>query len=299
MARDLNDILVFTQVADAGSFTAAAKALDLPKSTVSRRVARLEESLGVRLLHRTTRRLNLTDAGRTLQESGTRIMSELADAQAAVTDMHAQPRGRLRITAPVELPVMPRLVTDFLDLYPDVHIELDLTNRYVDLVEEGVDVAIRAGRLADSSLIARKLADTCGTLVASPAYIDSRGAPQSIEDLADHDCVIFGPGSANGAWRLNGPHGPVKVAIKGRISVNHLALVKHAAIAGFGIALLPTIMVADEIAAGHLRIVLPQSSPPPSSLWAVTPSRKHVSPVVRAFLDFLTAQLSPETIRPD
>ena len=297
MAQDLNDLLVFTRVVNAGSFTAAAVVLGLPKSTVSRRLSRLEERLGVRLLQRTTRKLNLTDAGRTLYVRSARIMSDLEDAERAVTEMREEPRGRLRVTAPVELPAMPQLVTDFLDRFPDVQIDLDLTNRYVDLVEEGFDVAVRAGQLSDSSLVARKIGDTRRSLVASPVYVARRGTPQNIGDLADHDCVLFGRWSTNATWTLSGPQGPTKLQVKGRISVNHLDAARHAALTGFGIALLPVDWVADDLAAGRLLSVLPDASPPPGSLWAVYPSRKHVPAAVRAFIDFLKTRFAEQTSR--
>ncbi len=289
---DLNDLLVFLRVADAGSFTAAARALGLPKSTVSRRVSRLEDRFGVRLLQRTTRKQSLTDAGRTLYDRTAHIMSDLQDAERAVTEFSTLPSGRVRVTAPVEFSAIPQLITDFLHLHQGVQIDLDLTNRYVDLVEEGFDVAIRAGRLPDSTLIARKVGDAHTTLVASPAYLESRGAPQDIEDLTEHDCVIFGSQSRNATWTLSGARGPVKVPVSGRISVNHFDVVRQAAVAGFGIALLPVDWVSGEISAGRLVAVLPGACPPSSPLWAVTPSRKHLSPAVSAFIGYLKARLS-------
>ncbi len=289
---DLNDLLIFTQVVESGSFTAAAEVLGSPKSTVSRRVSSLEAQLGTRLLQRTTRKLNLTDAGRTLHARSAHIMSDLRDAESAVTKMRAEPVGRLRITAPVEFPAIARLATDFLSLHPKVQIDLDLTNRYVDLVEEGFDVAVRAGVLSDSTMVATKLREARRVLVASPAYLDSNGTPQSVEELANHDCVIFGPWSPKAGWTLYGPNGLMKVPIKGRLSVNHLDAARHAAAAGFGIAILPVDWIAGDIAAGRLKTILPEAGGPPRPLWAITPSRKHVSPAVRAFVDFLKTQLA-------
>ncbi len=287
MKTDLNDLVVFTHVVDAGSFTAAARGLGLPKSAVSRRIARLEEQLGVRLLHRTTRKLNLTDAGRTLYDRGARIVSDVKDVERAVAEMQERPRGLLRVTAPVEFPSAAQLVTGFLNLFPEVQIDLDLTNRYVDLVEEGIDVAVRAGQLADSSLVAKKLGDGRRILVASPAYLATRGTPADIGALSDHDCILFGPWSAKATWSLIGPRGPLKVPVRGRISVNHLDAVRRVALAGLGIAVLPVDWIANDLTAERLSHVLPDVNPPPGSIWAVYPSRKHVPPTVRAFVDYL------------
>ncbi len=287
MKPDLNDLMIFTQVVDLGSFTAAADALAVPKSTVSRRVSRLESEFGVRLLQRTTRKLSLTDAGQSLYDRGVRIRSDFEAAQQLVAELHEEPRGRLRVTAPVEFPAFPRLVTDFLTRWPKVQMDLDLTNRRVDVVKQGFDLAVRAGELADSSLIANKLGDRRRILVASPTYLADRGAPQTIDDLQTHDCIVFGPWWSGASWALTGPNGIVKVPITGRLAVNHLDAVRHAALEGYGIALLPTDWVDGDLAAERLGTVLPEASPPKTAIWAVYPSRKHVPPAVRVFVDFL------------
>ena len=287
MNPDLNDLMVFTRVVDAGSFTAAADVLGLPKSAVSRRVARLEGEFGVRLLQRTTRRLSLTNAGRSLYDRGRRIRYDFEAAQQSLAELQEEPRGRLRVTAPVEFPGFPQLATDFLARWPKVQIEVDLTNRHVDLIKEGFDVAVRGGDLPDSTLVAQKLGDGQRLLVASPSYLGDRGVPQNIDDLGKHDCIGFGPWSAGASWTLTGPTGPIKVPISGRLSVNHLDAVRHAALAGFGIALLPTDWINADLAAERLKQILPNASPPGTALWAVYPSRKHVAPAVRVFVDFL------------
>src|SRR5262245_42530996 len=188
---DLNEIMVFTRVVQTGSFTAAAKALGMPKSTVSRKVSDLEERLDTRLLQRTTRKLSLTDAGRTYFDYGARILGEVEDAERAIGDLQATPRGLLRVTAGINSSYLAPIVADFLGRYPEVRLDLLCTGRAVDLVEERFDVAIRAGALPDSSLIARSLGAVSWFLVATAAYLKKRGRPRSPEDLAQHDVLIF------------------------------------------------------------------------------------------------------------
>src|SRR5689334_9657853 len=179
---DLNDIVVFTKVVETKSFTGAADALGLPKSTVSRKLAQLEERLGVRLVQRTTRKLALTDIGEAYYERASRIVADIAAAEQVVTDMQSTPRGRLKITAPIDLSTkyLGGIIAEFVATHPDVNVELDATDRIVDLIEEGFDVAVRFGPLPESTLIARKLAPVAGVLCASPAYLARRPAPATI-----------------------------------------------------------------------------------------------------------------------
>ncbi len=296
MGRNLNDVLVFSQVVDAGSFTAAAKGLGLPTSTVSRRVARLEDQLGVRLLQRTTRKLSLTDAGRIFYDRASRIVSELEDAERAVGEMKAAPRGRLRVTAPVEMSGIADLLVRFLHAYPEVNIELDLTNRHVRMVEEGYDVAIRAGELSDTTLIAHRLAEASFVLVASPAYLALRGSPQQPVDLRQHDCIIFAPWSANASWLLSNKGRSQRVSVAGRLAVNHLEVVRSAAVAGLGIAMLPAVFVNPELEAGRLQQVLEGAGATSSSLWVIYPSRRNLPPAVRVFVDFLKTSFQQDLL---
>lgn len=288
MEQDLNDVLVFARVVEEGSFTGAANALGLPKSTVSRRISRLEDHLGVRLLQRTTRKLSLTDAGRLYFDRSVRIVAELEDAERAVSEMQEIPRGRLRVTAPVEMGERVwRMVFSFMKQYPEVQLDLDLTNRYINLVEEGYDVAIRGGSLSDSSLIARKLDDSVFTLVASPDYLARHGEPTSPEDLKDHDCILFSSRTAQTTWHLRDEGGQKKVRVKGRLAINHLELVKKAAIEGFGIAMLPDLFLETAIASGQLKPLFCGKGPKASGLYVVYPSTRHLAPKVRTFVDFL------------
>ena len=250
MDRDLNDVLIFTKVVEAGSFTAAARGLGLPTSTVSRRVARLEAHLDTRLLQRTTRKLSLTDAGRLYYERGAQVFTGLEEAEQILAETRAAPRGRVRVTAPVEHTIVMRMVRPFLERYPGVQVDLELTNRSVNLVEEGFDVGIHAGALADSSLVASKLMDSPFQLVASPAYLELRGEPGRIQELSGHDCIVFGGTSLNAAWSFSVGRKIVKVPIRGRVAVNHLQAVRDAALAGLGIAMLPALVCGEDLRSG-------------------------------------------------
>jgi DNA-binding transcriptional LysR family regulator len=286
MAHELDDVRVFAQVVDAGSFTAAGRALSLPTSVVSRRVARLEERLGVRLLQRTTRTLSVTEAGRLYHECGARVLAELDEAERALAQLRQRPRGRVRVTAPVEEYATIRLVTRFLAAYPEVQVELELTNRQVNLVEEGFDVALRAGPQPDSTLIAQKVLDSPFWLVASPAYLKRRGEPRQLADLRAHDAIVFGATMTEATWTLRGAKGPVRVPLRGRISVNHMQAARAAALAGLGIAMLPSIFCAPDLRARRLRPVLQSASPPPIPVFVVYRSGRLLAPAVRAFVDF-------------
>jgi len=283
---DLNDLFVFVQVVDSGSFTAAARHRGSPTSTISRRVARLERRLGSRLLHRTTRRLSLTDAGRRYYERGSRILEELEDSERELAELQASPRGRVRLAAPLEHSEMMPFISRFLASYPDVRIELFLTNRRVDLVEDGFDVAIQPGALPESStVIAHKLMESQFWLVASPGYLLDRGEPESPKDLSGHDCILFGS-STDAVWTLKGDSGPSHTRVRGRIAVNHLLSARDAAAAGVGIAMLPSMVCNADIGVGALRIVLPESPPASVPVWITFQGGRHISPAVRAFVDF-------------
>lgn len=290
---NLNDLSVFVQVVNAGSFTAAARRIGTPPSTVSRRVARLEKRLGARLLHRTTRQLRLTDSGRRYYERGSRILEELEDAERELAELHASPRGLVRVAAPMEHSVTMALMSRFLVENREIRVELFLTNRLVNLVEDGYDVAIQPGELPDSThLVAFKLMDSVFRLVASPSYLVERPAPERPEDLATHDCIVFGP-SVETVWSLPTATGPVKIPVRGRLAVNHLVSVKEAAIAGIGIAMLPQVVCDSEIQSGSLRVVLPETPPPAVPVWVTYTGGRHISPAVRALVDFAKERFVP------
>jgi DNA-binding transcriptional LysR family regulator len=290
----LHDIAVFTKVADAGSFTAAARALDMPKSTVSRRVANLEEALGVRLLHRTTRKVRLTDDGRAYAERCRRAIADLDEAERLLTARRAEPRGTLRVTAPVDFgeQYLGPIVAEYLRRHEDVRVEVELTPRVVDLVEEGFDVAIRLGALPPSALIARRLRGGGAHLYASPRYLARRGAPRTVDDLARHDCIAFRRGGRT-SWTLQGPSGERTIERPARLVVNHLPLAREAAVAGLGIAVLPGYLGEDAVRAGRLRRVLSRWATADTPVHAVYPSARQLSAKVRAFLDLLVERFKP------
>src|SRR5712692_10384996 len=213
---DLNELLVFARVVQAGSFTGAAAKLGMPKSTVSRKVSDLEERLKSRLLQRTTRQLSLTDAGRTYYEYCARIVGEIEDAERAVSRLQERPRGLLRVTAPVNVAFLGPIVADYLERYPEVRLDLFCTAREVDLVEERFDLGIRVGTLADSTLIARSLGSVRWFLVATPAYLKRRGRPRSPDDLKKHDYLFFGAGPGGAVLRLENGDQSVQLALTPR-----------------------------------------------------------------------------------
>lgn len=292
---DLNEILVFSKVVQSGSFSAAARELGLPKSTVSRKVSQLEERLGARLLQRTTRKLSLTDVGAAYYERASRIVADIEEADRTALQMQGEARGTLRVTAPVEFGVayLGVIFDALLERHPHLHVEVVLTDRVVDLVEEGFDVALRAGRLADSTLIVKKLGAIQRLVVASPDYLARRGRPTSPEDLRDHECILFRAGQEGPVWRLEGPGGVIDVAVSGRFVANNFDLVRDAAIAGHGIALVPASQCCDAIRQGRLEMVLPEWTSPLVQISAVYPSPRHLSPKLKAMLDLLEERFDP------
>lgn len=286
-ALDLNQIAVFAKVVQTGSFTRAARDLGMPKSTVSRKISELEAELQARLLQRTTRKLGLTDAGRAFYPYSARIVAEMDEARRAVGSLHGTPRGVLRLTAPVSFGVLGPVLASFMSRYPDVQLDVLCTDRIVDLVEEGFDVGVRAGRLADSTLVARPLGTLVHKLVASPRYLSRRRAPRTPRELAKHDCLVFGPTAPRQVWQLENDESTVEVAVRPRMVSNDLELLHAALIAGDGIAFLPHQRALEEIESGDLAAVLPDYSSPRTPLSAVYPSTRHLSPKVSAFVEHL------------
>ena len=292
---DLNEILVFTRVVETGSFTAAAKKLGMPKSTVSRKVSALEARLGVRLLHRTTRQLRLTEVGATFHARCAEMMVAIGQAERAVTQSQETPKGMLRVTAPVDFGqrVLPPLLADFLRLYPDVQVDLHLSGAVVDLVAEGFDVALRAARqLPDSSLIARKLGTSRRLIVSTPTYADTHDVLAAPKDLERHNFVRH-IHQRQTALELHSPTAVETVAVNGNICVNEYGMVRALALTGMGLAILPDIICAADIRTGRLVRVLPEWHMADSNIYAVYPSAQHISATLRVFLDFLREQMPP------
>jgi DNA-binding transcriptional LysR family regulator len=291
---DLNDIVVFTKVAETKSFTGAADALGLPKSTVSRKLAQLEERLGVRLVQRTTRKLALTDIGEMYYERCQRIVHDVLSAEQLVTDMQATPRGRLRISATVDFSTrwLGDIVAAFLAQHPDINIELHATDEVVDLIEDGFDVAVRFGPMPESTLIARRLCTLVLVLVASPDYVAKHG-PKSIDELDALEHVLFTPTTAMNAWTLHNGDQSHEFGRPARFASNNYGAVRDVALAGGGIAMLSEFMVADDLAAGRLVRVLPEWRTRVTEVHAVYPARHNLPPRLTLFLDHLAKALSP------
>lgn len=290
---DLNDIAVFARVIEAGSFTAAARLLGMPKTTVSRRIAALEREVGVRLIQRTTRSLNMTDAGRLYYEQSIQALRMIEDANLRLAEARAEPAGTIRISAPIGFGdyFLTGTVFDFLGAYPKTKVELRLTDEKLNLVESGIDLAFRTGVLPDSTLIARKLGAAYRVLCASPDYLARRGVPEGPADLARHHCVIAGPSTASAHWILDGPHGQEAVTVSGRFAANEMQTVVAAAIAGYGIAQLPHRVAEASIRDGLLQRVLVDYATPAGGLYVVYPSSQHLSPLVKAFIELAAGRI--------
>ncbi len=284
---DLNALAVFAQVAEAGNFTQGAQALGVPKGSVSRKISALEAALGVRLLNRTTRKVSLTDIGRLYYEQCRKGLDELEAAARLIDASRATPRGTLRISAPADFGGgrFGGLVEEFLKVHEQVNIELLLSDDYVDLIEQRIDLAFRSGTLADSTLIARRLGPTRRILCASPDYLALRGTPETLEELQNHDGIVHGRTVDNAHWRLSGPTGAISVRVNARVAANGMSFLRSLALRGLGIVLYPEVIARDDIARGRLRRVLEEYASAESAIYALYPSGRHVSPNVRAFLD--------------
>ncbi|MDJ0948987.1 MAG: LysR family transcriptional regulator [Alphaproteobacteria bacterium] len=283
---------VFSRVAEVESFSGAARDLAMSKAAASKHVRALEDRLGVRLLNRTTRRLSLTEEGRLYYEWCRRIQADLSEADSSVARQHGEPRGTLRVNAPMSFGIrhLSSAVPDFLARYADLAVDLTLNDRYVDLVDEGYDMAIRIGSLEDSSLVARKLAVARRVLCAAPAYLERHGRPQEAQDLARHNCLSYSYARTNpGVWRLRGPEGEVSVQVRGNLDANNGDVIRAATLAGSGIAWQPSFIVGDDIRAGRLEHVLPRYGDE-IGIHAVYPQTRYLSAKVRAFVDYLAGR---------
>lgn len=291
---DLNRVASFVRVVEAGSFTAAARQLRVPVSSVSRALANLEGELGVRLLHRTTRKLSLTDAGEHFFRRMQAVVAETEDATRAVLGFATDPRGSVRITAPVNLGEhqLPRIIANIVRRHPAISIELRLTSSVVDLVAEGVDLAIRFGILADSSLVTRKVAQSELGIFAAPAYLERSPRLRGPADLPQHACLSYATRDGRLPWRLSGPQGEATVSVSGPIVCNDMVFLREAAQAGLGLALLPVEITGAELKARRLVRVLPRYSVAGGGMFLVWPSQRLVPARVVAVREMLAAELS-------
>lgn len=289
---DLNEVLVFIKVVDAGSFSGAARLLGSPRSTVSRKVSQLEDSLGIRLLHRSTRKLNLTPSGREYYLQCSNALSEIEHANQAVTEAQLTPSGVLRIAAPLasQSGFMCEWITEFLSLHEKVIGDIRLSDDDIDLIDDGIDIAFRAGKLKDSSLVARKLGQTKLVLCASPEYLKVSPTLNSLKDLKQHDCILFGSSQEKMTWRLRNNDAIETIPVSGRTVVNSMEFVLQACLSGLGVALLPIAMIAEHVASNSLKIVLEKVSSDADGLYVVYPSKRHLSITARTFLDFVIAK---------
>ncbi|WPP01583.1 LysR family transcriptional regulator [Pseudomonas sp. HR96] len=290
------DMRLFVQVMESGSFTGAAEQLGLSKQYVSRRLMQLEERLGVRLLNRSTRRLDVTPLGQGYYESAVRLLAEVLQVEEGIAGQNSQPRGTLRLSAPLSFAMehLGSLLPEFLKRYPDVSVEVDLSDRPVDLIGEGYDLVLRIGLLEDSSLIARHLAVIPRVYCASPEYLAERGTPQEPQQLSEHDCLPYGH-SRQVHWRFEGQGGkgkPSSLAVSGRIRANNGELLRDAAIAGLGIAYLPLFIVGAALRDGRLVRVLDDYTSEPLRLSAVYPQHRQSSRPVQALIEFLREGLN-------
>ncbi|HSV48532.1 MAG TPA: LysR family transcriptional regulator [Ramlibacter sp.] len=283
------EMRAFAAVVDAGSFVGAADALQMSKAAVSRQVAELEGRLGVRLLHRTTRKLSLTSEGELFHARCRDLLAGLNEAEAEATARSGQAVGTLKVSAPVSFGVLhlAPLWAGFMTRHPDVALDITLSDRMVDLVDEGFDVAVRIARLPASSLVSRQLSTTRIVLCASPGYLRTHGTPKQPSDLARHQVLAYSLAAVGETWELEGPGGTAIVKVSPRLRTNSGDTCRAAALGHQGIIMQPTFLVADDLRAGNLVRVLPDWRTPDLDIYAVYPSRKHVLPKVRLLIDYL------------
>ena len=290
---DLNEVSVFIKVVQAGSFSGAAQQLGMPKSTVSSKVSSLEKRLGVTLIQRTTRKLNVTGAGLAYFKRCVRGLEEIKGGEIEIASFQDEPQGLLRLTAPIGFGgsnLLPQLVSQFKVKYPKVTIEMILTDRVVDLLEEGIDLAIRGGDLEDSTLIAKKLGEHYFAPFASPHYLKMRGHPKHPRDLRDHECIQFTQLDV-GEWILKNAKSSVKVPIVSALMSNELNLIKQLTLFGNGIALLPVFLCYAEVKARKLVRILPEWNSGLSPIHFVYPAQRFVTPKLSAFISFAAEPL--------
>jgi DNA-binding transcriptional LysR family regulator len=296
MSDRLLTLTVFTRIVETGSFTAAAEQLGLSRAAVSKHLMSLEDRLGVRLLNRTTRRCSLTEAGQAFYERGRQVLGDLEEAEREAGQTGMRPQGLLKVNAPMTFGTMhlaPALPA-YLDAFPEVTVDMTLNDRVVDLLEEGFDVAVRIGRLADSSLVARRLAPCRMLTCAAPSYLARHGRPRTPQELGLHDCLGYAYSPSRDGWEYIGPDGSVTVKAKGRLRANNGEALVAVAAAGLGIVMSPTFIASRDLAAGRLVPLLEGWSMPERGIYAVWPHGRHLSAKVRTFVDFLAGRFGPE-----
>ncbi|QDF04623.1 LysR family transcriptional regulator [Myxococcus xanthus] len=290
----LDEIFAFMAVVDAGSFVSGGRAIGLTRSAAGKALARLESRLGVRLLNRTTRHLSLTDDGRVFHEHCQQVLAALDEAEASVGDRTGTPRGVLRLTVPDafgRLHVLP-VLKKYLQTWPDVQVEVSFTDRVADIIEEGYDLAVRINVTStDTRLVSRLVAQHRVFVCAAPSYLAARGEPQTLEELATHDCLLFSSRGRRQRWRLR-PKGGAYVTVEGRsrLRLDSGEAIRDAAVAGLGIAFLPSFLVDEDLARGRLKALLPSCETEVVRIMAFYPSKRHLPAKVRRFIDLLVEQ---------
>ncbi|AQS40081.1 transcriptional regulator [Shewanella psychrophila] len=293
--QNINDMLVFSEVIKAGSFTKAATVLNLPKSNISRKLTRLETHLGVRLIERTTRSIHLTEVGQIYLQHCQRIQEEVESAELCVDHLVESPRGQLKICVSVTIgqQIISKYLSDYIEQYPDVDVSLELTNRRIDLVEEGFDLAIRIGELEDSSIIAKYLGQLERKLCASPSLIDKHMLPFHPTDLAQLPCLFMTSGMPKNQWLLRQADILEQIQVKPKVELNDFLSLSHLCISGCGVTMLPSYLCDEAIDEGNLLHILPDWQCPPSKVYALYPSHKSITPKVRSMLSFLEKVFKP------
>lgn len=288
----LDGITVFAAVAEAESFTSAARTLGMSKAAVSIQVQKLEDRLGSRLLNRTTRRVSLTEEGRAYYAHARRILTEARDAVDSLDTLSSEPKGLIRINAPMSFGFLHlgKAIAEFMKTYRKVEIDLSLNDRKIDLVEEGFDLGIRIASLPDSSMIARRLAPCRRIVVGSPAYWNEHGRPKHPDDLRQHTLLSYGYLTDPDAWIFKGPAGDIRIPVKSRYRANNGDVLMQAAVEGVGVYMAPTFFFSEAINCGALESVLHDFEADPISIYAIYPHRRHLSARVRSFVDFLAAR---------
>ncbi len=288
------EMQVFCTVVDKGTFVGAADALEMSKAAISRYVSALEERLGARLLHRTTRKLSLTDEGRQFYHQAREVLALMDQAEEAVSSAAPEPSGVLRVNAPVSFGVLhlAPLWGAFMNAHPNVELDISLNDRLVDLVDEGFDAAIRIARMESSSLVGRRLAGTRMCLCASPDYLASHPPLRTLADLADHGVIAYTNFATGNEWLFDGPDGRVSVRTRSSVRCNNGDTCRSIALAGGGIALQPSFMVGDDLRSGALVEILPEYRSIELGIYVVYPTRKHLASKVRALISFLTERFA-------
>ncbi|MAJ63102.1 MAG: LysR family transcriptional regulator [Alphaproteobacteria bacterium] len=284
---------VYVHVIEQHGFSAAARRLGVSPSAVSRQISQLEERLGTRLLNRTTRSIQPTEIGMMLYERARDIVQSLDDAENTIMSMGSQPRGRLRISTPPTFGerVLAPMFADFQKAFPDIQLELVLSSRRVDVVAEGFDVTLRVGEMPDSALIARRLLTQTWVICAAPEYLENHGTPKRPNDLATHECLTFSEVSQRVSWRFRNDGSEVEVPVNGPLQCNSLSMLRTAALAGLGIARLPTYVIDPDLRSGALTQILSDMHMDAVPVYAVFPTSQQMSPKVRVFLDFMIEAL--------